>query len=73
MEREELEGEGIPAVGIDWCIYLYKKQVLPLTFYLRLCGFMAQAVYKCYSFPATAMLLSTHTRKYLQLTGQNLF
>ena len=31
MEREELEGEGIATVGIDWCIYLYKKQVLPVT------------------------------------------
>ena len=37
---------------------------------------MAQAVYQCYAFPATAMLamlLSTHNRKYLQLTKQNLF
>ena len=38
MEREELEGEGIAAVGIDWCIYLYKKQVLPVT-----CGIHHQA------------------------------
>ena len=31
MEREEFEGEGMATIGIDWCIYLYKKQVLSLT------------------------------------------
>ena len=31
MEREELDGEGMATVGIDLCIYLYKKQVLPTT------------------------------------------
>ena len=31
MEREEFEGEGMATVGIDWCIYLYKKQVLSIT------------------------------------------
>ena len=29
--REEMEGEGMATVGIDWCIYLYKKQVLSIT------------------------------------------
>ena len=31
MEREELEGEGMATAGIDWRIYLYKKQVHSLT------------------------------------------
>ena len=42
MEREEFEGEGMATVGIDWCIYLYKKQVLSIT-----CGIHHQDHIKC--------------------------
>ena len=50
MEKEDLEGEGTASVGIDWCIYLYTKQVHQVT-----CGIHHQ--------DHNALVLSVHLKK----------
>ena len=53
--------------------HYYPATLFKLYLFLSLLFYGSSSVQMLYSFPATAMLLSTHTRKCQQLTMQTLF